>query len=376
MPTVGIVMPLAEQRGGAELLLLQLLQANEALVVAGEAGCRYAVAFLEDGPMVAAVRTLGVQAEVFDAGRVRQVGRQVGTVRRIAAWLRALDADAALAWMPKGHLYSGPAALLARIPAFWFQHTITSKNPIHRTATLLPSASILCCSEAAKAGQATLWPPRHAEVLYPAVNLARFDADALPSVAALRAKLDLPTDAFVAGIVGRLQHWKGIHVFVEAAAQVARAHPDAVFVVVGGPHFSEPDYPGELAALAERHGIGDQLRFVGHQPNVPEWMNAFDVLVHASTGPEPFGMVILEGMALGKPVVATAHGGPLEIVTPESGLLVPPGEPDALADVLRRLAADPAARAHLADGARARAAQFSTERLARDAAALVRRHLA
>ncbi|MEM6783724.1 MAG: glycosyltransferase, partial [Bacteroidota bacterium] len=178
MPTVGIVMPLAEQRGGAELLLLQLLRANEALVAHGEAGCRYAVAFLEDGPMAETVRGLGVQVEVFEAGRVRQVGRQVGTVRQIASWLRGLDADAALAWMPKGHLYSGPAALLARIPAFWFQHTITSKNPIHRMATMLPSASILCCSEAAKAGQATLWPSRRAEVLYPAVNLARFDADA------------------------------------------------------------------------------------------------------------------------------------------------------------------------------------------------------
>ncbi|MEM9997487.1 MAG: hypothetical protein AAF809_07275, partial [Bacteroidota bacterium] len=143
LPTVGIVMPLAEQRGGAELLLLQLLQANATLAAEGEPVARYAVAFLEDGPMVDATRALGVPAEVFEAGRVRQVGRQLGTVRRIAAWLRAIDADAALAWMPKGHLYSGPAALLARIPALWFQHTITSKNPIHRTATLLPSASIL-----------------------------------------------------------------------------------------------------------------------------------------------------------------------------------------------------------------------------------------
>jgi len=87
--------------------------------------------------------------------------------------------------------------------------------------------------------------------------------------------------------------------------------------------------------------------------------------VHASTIPEPFGIVVIEGMSLGKTVLASALGGPLEIIVPGSGLLFDPSDPGDLAQQLARASSDPALRAELGTGARIRADVFSVRALLR-----------
>jgi glycosyltransferase involved in cell wall biosynthesis len=119
---------------------------------------------------------------------------------------------------------------------------------------------------------------------------------------------------------------------------------------------------------AAAHGLGDRLRFVGLQSNVPLWMQAADVLVHASFD-EPTGTVIVEGMALGKPVVASRSAGPMEFVEDGAcGLLAAQGDAGELAERIGALLADPALRARLGRAARGRARLFSTDRLADDLA--------
>ena len=105
------MMPLAEQRGGLEMLLMELLRN------ARGSGVTWKVAFLEEGPLVAETRSLGIDAIVVPAGRLRHAGRFARTVVAISRLAR--DCDAILSWMPKGHLYAGPAAALARKPALW-----------------------------------------------------------------------------------------------------------------------------------------------------------------------------------------------------------------------------------------------------------------
>src|SRR5262249_10793443 len=126
----------------------------------------------------------------------------------------------------------------------------------------------------------------------------------LPEVmSGVRAVDRTPGGPLTFGIVGRLAPWKGQHLFLEA---FARAFPDSEerAVVVGGALFDEVDYEHGLQRTARRLGIAGRVEFRGHRPDVWEELARLDVLVHASITPEPFGQVILEGMAAGVPVIA------------------------------------------------------------------------
>jgi glycosyltransferase involved in cell wall biosynthesis len=201
------------------------------------------------------------------------------------------------------------------------------------------------------------------------VDLAAFDPDALPSPDTARIRLGLPTHGPVVTMVARLQRWKGVHVFVAAAAQILRHLPDATFVVVGGDHPTEPDYPAELARQVDAAGARERIRLVGLQADVPLWMQAADVVVHASFD-EPAGAVVIEGMALGKPVVAARSAGPMEFVTDDvDGRLATPGDEDELASVIVGLLNDDGARERLGMAARVRAREFGADRFSANIAA-------
>jgi len=364
---IAIVMPLAEQRGGAEQLLrLLMLRLREQ----GETGL---VLFLEDGPLRAEFADAGIQTHVFPAGRLRHVRQYVTVVRRLATFLRRAEVGAAFSWMAKAHLYAAPAAQLAGVPALWYQHGIPlSAGWMDRLTTLLPARGVLACSEAAARVQRGRWPVRPTRTVHPCVALDAFDPAALPSPAEARRRLDLPEDGPLVGIVARMQRWKGVHVFIEALPKIMDAHPDVHGVVVGGRHDLEPDYADHVEALVARHDLADRLTLAGFQENVPLWMQAMDVVVHASER-EPFGMVIVEAMALGKPVVAGARGGPREIVTEgENGLLAPYGNAEALARQVRRYLDDDAFRRSVGEAACRRAQDFSPEHFAERLTAAIR----
>ena len=163
------------------------------------------------------------------------------------------------------------------------------------------------------------------------------------------------------GIVGRIAPWKGQHVFLAAFAE---AFPDggAEAVIVGSALFGEEAYGKELGRLVKDLGIVSRVRFSGFSDDVWEELSELDVLVHASTVPEPFGQVVLEGMAAGLPVVAARAGGPAELITDGiDGLLFTPGQSDELATTLRVLAEDPLRRQELGQNPRKRATSMTVE---------------
>ncbi|HMK98152.1 MAG TPA: glycosyltransferase, partial [Acidimicrobiales bacterium] len=166
------------------------------------------------------------------------------------------------------------------------------------------------------------------------------------------------------GMVGRIQPWKGQDVFLRAFA-AAFPQGGANAVVIGGPLFGEDVFLSELEELASSLGVAERVRFTGHLEDPYTEMDNLDVLVHASVIPEPFGQVVVEGMALGLPVVAAAAGGPAEVITNGiDGMLCPPGDELALAGCLRRLAADPSLRERLGSAAARTARQFAPEAIA------------
>lgn len=348
----GLVMPLAEQRGGAEMLLRHLV-ANRPDEL------ELKIWFLEEGPLVQECRARGVEVEVIHAGRLRDVRAWRHTIDQLARAFGQSELDWVFSWMSKAHLYAGPAARRAGLPCGWYQHGLPLRTAwLDRLITFVPADLVLACSERAASMQRELWPRRRTQTLYPCVDLGRYRPERLPAPQEARAQLGLPKEGALVGMVARLQRWKGVHVLVRAMRRVVDRFPDAHCVVVGGEHPYEADYRSWLLEERARLGLTDRVRFVGFQDEVPLWMQAMDVVVHASDA-EPFGMVLVEAMALGKPLVAGAAGGPREIITPgEDGLLAPFEDDRMLARQIVRYLEDEAYARQVGEAARDRARHF------------------
>ena len=208
-----------------------------------------------------------------------------------------------------------------------------------------------------------------ARVVHNGIDPAPFDAVSEDSARAVRTELGVPAGATLVVHVGRFHHWKGQQVLLRAVAREPRMHA----WIVGAPLFGEDAFAAELRAEAERLGLESRVRFLGFRDDVPRLMKAADIVVHSSVYPEPFGRVVVEGMLAGRAVVAANAGGVGEIVSDgETGLLVPPDDPVALATTLTRLIDDPAGRTAIAArGALHARSQFSRTAMVRGVAAVI-----
>jgi glycosyltransferase involved in cell wall biosynthesis len=162
----------------------------------------------------------------------------------------------------------------------------------------------------------------------------------------------LPEGATVVLLPGRLTHWKGQGVLIEALPHLAR--PDVCCVLVGSDQ-GRHRYSAGLIRRAQRLGVADRLRLAGQCDDMPAALMLADLVVHASTQPEAFGRVVIEAQAMGRPVIASDLGGPVETVEQGvTGWRVPPGDAPALASAIEQvLASPPAQRAAIGERARA-----------------------
>ncbi len=176
--------------------------------------------------------------------------------------------------------------------------------------------------------------PDRIRVIPRGIDLGVFDAHRVSPerIIQLAVHWRLPDGAPVVMLPGRLTRWKGQSVLLEAMAKLKR--PDVVCVIVGSDQ-GRTKYRTELQATAERLGIGFSTRIVDDCRDMPAALLLATVVVSASTDPEAFGRVIAEAQAMGRPVIASDHGGARETVIPgETGWLVPPGDADALAQAI------------------------------------------
>jgi glycosyltransferase involved in cell wall biosynthesis len=350
-----ILMPSGKDRGGAEEALLQYVSYRV------RQGALPRVISLEPGSLQPAMEARGAAVTLLDAGRLRQLEAWIGTIRKIAAIAKQERSQIILSWMTKGHLYGAPAGALARIPAIYYQMGLPDNGTIDRGSRLLPSPGALGCSAFVAHEQQRV--VRHPVLSVPlAVDIERFEKARSLSSGDLKRRLGFDPDRPLIGIAGRLQRWKGMHIFAEAMAKVILVRPDCQGVIIGGAHDLEPEYARWLEARVEQLGLAGKVRLAGKQNNIPEWMQAMDIFVHASER-EPFGIVVVEAMSLGKPVIATKPGGPEEIIEHhENGLLVPPNDTASLVNAILEYLSDPAFAARIGIAARKRALEFSPER--------------
>jgi len=357
---------------GGEIALLRLLRALdrsrvEPLVLLGE-----------DGPLAGKLREAGIETTVLElspdvreirkgtlgAGGIRHLRKLpvlLGYARKVAKFASEQRADLIHTNSLKSDIYGAIAGRMAGLPVVWHVrdgiHTGYLPAPavlgFRILARLLPdfvvanSASTLQSLRLRKrapqavvpSGIAPVEPERHRVVVYDGLSL---DADNAGEPAA--ADSESGTDGGrtpVAGMVGRVAPWKGQDVFLEAAEMVLREGYTVRFWIIGSAMFGEEEFERTLRARAESGILKGNVEFLGFREDVQEIMCKLDILVHASRVPEPFGQVVIEGMAAGVPVIAADAGGPREIITHGvNGLLTPPGDAQALARAMTELLED------------------------------------
>jgi glycosyltransferase involved in cell wall biosynthesis len=261
----------------------------------------------------------------------------------------------------RASFYAAAAARLTGRPLVWHVRDIFRDGWYVRLMCRL-STRVIAVSQAAAAPVPCA---RKTAIVPNGLDPSRFDPglDGRP----LRAELQIDGDVPLIGCIGWLQDWKGQDRVLQAAALVVRQRPDARFLVVGASAFEAGrDHLGALRTLAWQLGLADRVIFTGHRDDIPQVLAGLDLLVHGGRA-EPFGRVLIEAMAMARPVVAFADGGVPEVVIDgQTGRLAPPGNVEALAEAVLDLLADADHRRRLGQQARSRVlSHFDARQLTR-----------
>jgi len=351
---------------GAEIALMRLLthfQNVNPHVILGE-----------DGPLAGRLQKAGVSVEVLPiAASARDMRRdtvRLGTstpvaalhtlthVARLALRLRALRADLVHTNSLKAGVYGSIAAKAAGVPVVWHVRDRIAEDYIPSSAVYLVRTLIRHLADGVIANStATLQT-------LPAADRGRLSWVIPASVEVSthpRAPGSRPTTF---GMLGRIAPWKGQDLFLRAFA-AAFPEGDEQAVVVGAAMFGEESYERELRALVSSLGITERVELRGFREDIWPELASFDVLVHASVIPEPFGTVVLEGMAAGLAVIAADEGGPATIIADgETGRLFRSRELDSLAAAMRALRDDPRERERLGEAAQGALADYHPDAVA------------
>jgi glycosyltransferase involved in cell wall biosynthesis len=355
---------------GGELALVRLLSGSKTI--------EPHVILAEDGPLVEHLRDAGISTEVLPlrggvanltraelhshSELLRSVAPTAQYVAQLARRLFRLRPDLVHTNSLKSGIYGSIAARAARIPVVWHLRDRLSEDGYPGVQALVLQRCIRTMADAVISNSTAT-----AELLH----RGKAPVWVIPSPVDLKPMARTDSGHPVVGIVGRLAPWKGQHIFLDAIAQLSGKYPTLKARVVGEALFGEQEYSQSLRRQAKELGIADIVEFVGFTQDIAKELAQFTVAVHASVDPEPFGQVIVEAMACGVPVVASNAGGPAETITHGvDGLLVRPGDADALAHAVAELFKNASLSAQFAQAGITKAERYRPEQVAAEVEAV------
>jgi glycosyltransferase involved in cell wall biosynthesis len=275
--------------------------------------------------------------------------------RRLSALLRSQAYDAVVCHMPWPLVvFGGTARAAGQKLVFWAHSGHTGRSWLERMAQRTEPDLAISNSRFIAETIASLYPNVSAPVIFYPVEL-RDSPEAPRWRTAVRRELGAADDEVVIVQVSRYEAWKGHLLHLQALERI-KHQGKWVCWLVGGPQ-TESDHAhfDEVRRTAQRLGLETRVRFLGQRSDVPHLLAGADIFCQPNQGPEPFGIVFIEALWAGLPVVTTAMGGALEILDESCGFLTEPDNPVSLAESLERLIAWPDLRARLGKAGPARA---------------------
>jgi len=304
----------------------------------------------QDGDWLDHVRDHGIKVYCLENARLRQPTR---CFREIGKILQAEKVDvvhSSYAWC---HALVSPAATWHGCKQVWFHHGPVWPQRWQGIMPLVPADLVLTNSRfLLNELRKTFYSAKRVGVVHYSLDTR----DWFPQAelrAIFRKQWNVDNETVAVGIAGFLDDWKGQDVFLEAAFALRKQRLPLRMFIIGGPRSGSAStrclqFESKLRNFVRDRQLEDIVSFTGHLDTRNGALDGIDIFVHASTTPEPFGMTILEAMAKGKPVIASAEGGPAEIIADGiDGLLVPPRRPNELAAAIRFLCDEPEKRNQL-----------------------------
>jgi len=340
--------------GGAEKVLSRLLSRLDRDRFALAVACLYG----RDGLVADEIRSLGIP--VTDLGMTAKW--RLDAFVRLYRLLHRQRPTILHTWMFHANVPGRVLGRLAGVPiVISSERTMGQEGGLRRWLNRITGPlpdRVACVSESVAefAAQTIGIPPAKLVVIPNGIPLEDFQPG---DRSRARVDLGIPLRVVVAGTVGRLQPVKGTRHLLEAWSRLVSGHPDAILLLVGG-----GSQQAALERMSRHLGISEHVRFLGDRADVPDLLRGMDVFVLPSLW-EGMPNAALEAMAVGLPVVATAVGGTPEVVVDGvTGLLIPPGDPDALAQSIAHLLCDPDLRYRMGQAGRERVVNhFSVGRM-------------
>jgi glycosyltransferase involved in cell wall biosynthesis len=234
------------------------------------------------------------------------------------------------------------AARIAGIPCVSHRHGYANYTPFDMLFARFVNANLYISNSVAAHHISQGESAQKGHIIHNGINISEFAKSY--DTASIRKNFDCQQGERMVGIIGRIDWWKGHEYFLEAIAGVAPHIPGIKGLIIGDltdVSLRNQQYNRKLHGMVSSLGLAEKIVFTGFRTDIPEIISALDMVVHASSEPEPFGLVVIEGMAAGKPVVATAAGGILDIIeNGVSGLLIPCKDSKAMARAIVSILSD------------------------------------
>lgn len=315
-----------------------------------------------EGGLIEKAENQGVETQIIKMGRIKSpnIISTAAAVFKFRRLITSKNIDLIHTDSPRQAFYAGRAARFTGTPLIWHVRVSTPEKKSFEKFLFNHAHKVIAVSKAASQRfQGFESAKEKVVVIYNGVDLTEFTPQ-LPD-SHLREEFEIEKDWILVGTLGQLIPGKGQDVFLKAAAQVVKQTPKVKFMIIGDGNQS---YRQKLEDLSKDLGLLEKVVFTGFQEDIPRIMSLLDIAVLPSTTHlEGFSRVIIEAMATSKPVIATNSGGNPEAVEDgTTGTLIPPLDPNSLAESILDLIKDEAKRNRMGEAGRKRAEKlFSIE---------------
>jgi len=335
------------------------------------------VGFYENNPMIEKFESIGAHVVVLQGSKSYQLLSKLPSSLRFFNPVRSLlnsmvnffatacaPALVRLAWLKRNniqivHLNNNPfssdwviACKILRIPCVSHLRGLRERLGWFQKVIIKNVDAVFCISNAVyNSLVACGCGTRNLKVVHNGVDPDQLKPERSPEE--VRHKLGISTSVPVIGMIGNIKRWKGQMVLVKAIAELRKSFPDVICLIVGD--IADEGYFEELQREIRANGLEIHVPFAGYSKVVADYINIMDIVVHASIDPEPFGRVIIEAMAMGKPVIGARAGGVPEIIEePQCGYTFLPGDSKELSKKIKKLMANPVLAADMGKSGRER----------------------